>query len=73
MLSWRSDVTIVQSDVTIVVPWQLSTESMHDYLFCYCPLVVILFEVLRIEDSKNILLDQTYVYRQYLQHFDYVQ
>ncbi len=41
------DITIVQSDVTIVVPWQLSTGSEHDYLFCYCPLVGIQFEVLR--------------------------
>ncbi len=41
-----SDVTIVQSDVTIVVPCQQSTGSVHDYLFCYCPLVGILFEVL---------------------------
>ncbi len=48
MLPWWPDVTIVQSDVTIVVPWQLSTGSKHDYLFCYCPLVGILFEVLRI-------------------------
>ncbi len=43
-----SDVTIVQSDIKIVVPWQLSTGSKHDYLFCYCPLLGILFEVLRI-------------------------
>ncbi len=48
MLPWWSDVTIVQSDVTIVVSWQLSTGSKHDYLFRYCPLVGILFEVLRI-------------------------
>ncbi len=48
MLPWWPDVTIVQSDVTIVVQWQLSTGSIHDYLFCYCPLVSILFEVLRI-------------------------
>ncbi len=27
MLPWRPDVTTVQSDVTIVVPWQLSTGS----------------------------------------------
>ncbi len=39
------DVTIVQSDVTI--SWQLSTGSNYDYHFCYCPLVGILFEVLR--------------------------
>ncbi len=48
MLPWWPDVTIVQSDVTILVPWQLSTGSKDDYLFCYCPLVGILFEVLRI-------------------------
>ncbi len=48
LLPWWPDVTIVQSDVTIVVTWQLSTGSKHDYFFCYCPLVDILFEVLRI-------------------------
>ncbi len=48
MLPWCSDITIVESDVIIVVPWQLSTGSKDDYLFCYCPLVGILFEVLRI-------------------------
>ncbi len=46
-LPWWSDVTIVQSDITIVVPWQLSTGSKHDYLFSYCSLVGILYEVLR--------------------------
>ncbi len=48
MLPRWPDVTIVQSDVTIVVSWQLSTGSIHDYLFCYSPLVGILFKVLRI-------------------------
>ncbi len=33
---------------TIEVPLQLSPGSKHDHLFCYCPLVGILFEVLRI-------------------------
>ncbi len=47
-LPWWPDVTTVQSDITIVVLWQLSTGSIHDYLFCYCPLVSILFEVLRV-------------------------
>ncbi len=47
MLPWWSDVTIVQSDITIV-PWQLSTGSKHGYLFYYCHLVAIWFEVLRI-------------------------
>ncbi len=42
------------SDVTIVVPWQLSTGSIHDSLFFYCPLVAILFEVLRIDSSFTI-------------------
>ncbi len=36
MLPWWPDVTTVQSDITIVVPWQLSTGSIHD-IFCYCP------------------------------------
>ncbi len=53
MLPWWPDVTIVQSDVTIVVPWQLSTGSKHDYLICYCPLVGILFKVLRIKNEKE--------------------
>ncbi len=48
-----SDVTIVQYHVTIVVPWQLSTRSKHNYLFCYCPLVGILFEILRILSTSN--------------------
>ncbi len=48
MLPWWFDVTIVQSDITIVVPLQLSTGSKDDYLFGYCPLVCVLFEVLRI-------------------------
>ncbi len=59
MLPWWPDVTIVQSDVTIVVPWQLSTGSKYDYLFCYCPLVGILFEVLRIVWLKINLQNST--------------
>ncbi len=35
--------TIVQFDKTIVLPRQLATGSMHDYLFGYCPIVGILF------------------------------
>ncbi len=31
-----------------VLPRKLATGSIHDYLLCYCPLVGILFEVLRI-------------------------
>ncbi len=45
-----------QPDVTIVVPWQLSTGSKHVYLFCYCPLVGILFEVLRIIWSAQMVI-----------------
>ncbi len=56
MLPCWPDVTIVQSDVTIVVPSQLSTGSKHDYLFCYCPPVGILFEVLRIGVLGEFLL-----------------
>ncbi len=40
--------TIVQFDKTIVLPRKLATGNIHDYLFCHCPLVGILFEVLRI-------------------------
>ncbi len=55
MLPWWSDVTIAQADVTILVSWQLSTGSKHDYLFCYSPLVGILFEVLGIVNIKPSL------------------
>ncbi len=50
MLPWCPDVTIV----IILVPWQLSTGSKHDYLFCYCPLVGILLQVLRIGRSLKL-------------------
>ncbi len=40
--------TIVQFDETIVLPRKFATGNIHDYLFWYCPLVGILFEVLRI-------------------------
>ncbi len=35
---WWHDVTIVQYDITIVVPWQLSTESIQDYLLLLPPI-----------------------------------
>ncbi len=59
ILLWWPDVTIVQSHVTIVVPWQQSTGSIHDHLFCYCPLVGILFEVLRISSMSNFCKTET--------------
>ncbi len=37
MLPWWPDVTIVQSDITIVVPRQLLTGSIHDYVFATAP------------------------------------
>ncbi len=37
MLPWWPDITIVQSDITVVVPWQLSTGSIHDYPFLILP------------------------------------
>ncbi len=43
MLSLWTDVRILQSDITLEVPWHLSTGSKHDHLFCYCPLVGILY------------------------------
>ncbi len=54
-----TDVTIVQSDITIVVPWQLSTGSKHDYIFCNGPLVGILFEVLRIMTNTFVTVTVT--------------
>ncbi len=42
---------IVQFDKTMVLPRKPATGSIHDYLFCYCPLVGIPFEVLRIKLS----------------------
>ncbi len=51
VLLWHQ-VTIVTSEQhlyqTIVLPRKLATGSIHNYLFCYCPLVGILFEVLKI-------------------------
>ncbi len=43
---------------TIVLPLNLATGSIHDYLFCYCPLVDILFEVLRIRSCRELLLNE---------------
>ncbi len=40
--------TMVQFDKIIVLLRKLATGIIHDYLFCYCPLVCVLFEVLRI-------------------------
>ncbi len=50
--------TIVQLDETIVLARKLAIGNIHDYLFWYCPLVGILFEVLRIDQCgiyDNIL------------------
>ncbi len=54
--------TIEQFDKTIVFPRKLATGSIHDYRFCYCPLVGILFEVLRIAISVLYIpgLEQTW-------------
>ncbi len=46
---------------TIVLPRTLATGSIHDYLFCYCPLVGILFEVLRIVASSTHLFTKLLV------------
>ncbi len=57
LLLWRQivllwhQVTMVASEQhlyqTIILPTKLITGSIHVYLLCYCPLVGILFEVLR--------------------------
>ncbi len=67
MLPWWPDVTIVQSDATIVVLWQLSTGSIHDYVFCYCLLVGIIFEVLSI--TKYWYIESQYHQYQYILFF----
>ncbi len=54
MLPCWPEVTIVQSDITIVVPWQLSTGSKHDYFLATVPIVGILFKVLRIESILDL-------------------
>ncbi len=43
-----SDYTIMTSRQIIVLPRKPATGSIHDYLFCFGPLVGILFEVLSI-------------------------
>ncbi len=43
--------TIVQFDKTMILPRKRATGNIHDHLFCYCPLVGILFEVLRIKGT----------------------
>ncbi len=40
---------------TIALPRNLATGSTHDYLFCYCPLEGVLFEVLRIAYNGEIV------------------
>ncbi len=51
---------------TIVLPRKLATGSIHDYLFCYCPLVRIIFEVLRI---KIVLVELTVKHSVYIKYF----
>ncbi len=46
--------TVVQFDKTMVLPRKLATGNIHDYLFYYCPLVGILFEVLRIVITNTV-------------------
>ncbi len=56
----RSIRTFISNNSTIwqiiVLPRKLATGSIHDYLFCYYPLVGIPFEVLRINTTFNILV-----------------
>ncbi len=46
--------TIVQFNKIVVLPRKLATGNIHDYHFCYCPLVGILFEILRIALIGNL-------------------
>ncbi len=66
LLLWRQivllwhQITMVASEQhlyqTIVLPRKLATGSIHEYVFCYCPLVGILFEVFRIVFIISLLL-----------------
>ncbi len=51
---------------TIILPRKLITGSIHDYLLCYCPLVGILFEVLRIARAS---FRYVYTYSLLYRHF----
>ncbi len=42
---------------TIVLPKKLTTGSIHGYIFCYCALMGILFEVLIISRVIDIKID----------------
>ncbi len=56
--------TIVQFDKIIVLLRKLARGNINDYLFCYCPLVGILFEGLRIVANikeKDNDTDQKYL------------
>ncbi len=46
--------TTVQFDQIIVLSRKFAIGSIHDYLLCYCTLVGILFEILRIEKRFSI-------------------
>ncbi len=48
--------TIIQFDKTIVFHRKHATGSIHDYIFCYCPLVGILFEILRIVCRRVMMI-----------------
>ncbi len=69
--------TIVQFDKTIVLTRKPATRSIHDYFFCNCPIVGILFEVLRIIPKLNAHIDylpcvlQVVVNKREMPHFSF--
>ncbi len=46
--TFTSNISTISQNKTIVLTIKLATESIYDYLFFYCLLVCILFEVVRI-------------------------
>ncbi len=67
-------VTMVASEQqlyqTMVLPRKLTTGSIHDYLFCYCPLVGILYELPRISKTHHWLREYVYIcFLQNIIHF----
>ncbi len=61
--------TQVQFDKTIVLPRILATGSIQNYLFCYSPLVDILFKVLRINIAVVANTAICYLFCQIKIHF----
>ncbi len=64
---WKKQIpvnsSLVQFNKKIVLPRKLATGNIYDYLFCYCPLLGIIFEIVRIGMNKPLItLNRVYTY-----------